>query len=65
MVKEFVALDKRKALRKALDYWYRNYVGQHSLAAFLACCAWKRDGVEYIVTFYGFPIVSEDVVKWR
>lgn len=65
MVKEFVALDKRKALRKALDYWYRNYAGKRSLAEFLSCCTWKRDGIEYVVIYYGFPVVEQNRIKWQ
>ena len=63
MVKEFVALDKRKALRLALDYWYRNFAGKVTLTEFVAHCTWKKVGTDYIVTYYDFRVAQKD--KWR
>lgn len=57
MIKQFVALDKRKAFRLALDYWYRNCAGKVSLQDFSSRCAWKKEGVEYIVTY--FPLLKK------
>lgn len=59
---EFVALDKRKALRLALDYWYRNLSNDLKLAEFIKCCAWKKEGIEYIVV-YNFQAIQG--LKWQ
>lgn len=50
---EFMALERQKAVRKALNYWYKNFYGQCTLADFVEKCTWKKIGREYIVTYKG------------
>lgn len=50
MVVEFSTSKKVRAVKRALDFWYRNLRGTMSLTAFLSCCDWlERDGQPLLV----------------
>jgi hypothetical protein len=50
---EFIALDRQKAVRKALDYWYKNFYGHCTMLDFVHKCTWKKDGRDYFVIYRG------------
>jgi hypothetical protein len=51
--KEFVGLNKNKAAKKAIDYWYKNFLNIITLRDFLIKCTWKKEGGETIVIYRG------------
>lgn len=40
---EFSASGKARAIRRAVDFWYRTLYGKMSLVEFLARCEWTVD----------------------
>jgi hypothetical protein len=48
---EFISLTKRKAVKKALDYWYKNLYGKMSSQDFVNNCTWKKENNEYTVIY--------------
>lgn len=40
MVVEFKTSEKVTALRKAIDFWYKNLFNKMSFVDFLSCCDW-------------------------
>lgn len=50
---EFVGLDKQKAVRRALDFWYRKLFGTLTLEEFIKKCTWKKLDRDYVVTYRG------------
>jgi len=42
-VREFKGKDRARAIRKALDFWYRNLRNLMVLKDFVACCTWKKE----------------------
>lgn len=51
--KEFVGLNKTKAVKRAMDFWYRNFLNVVKLKDFLANCTWKKESGEVIVIYRG------------
>jgi len=51
--KEFIGLDKNKALRKALDFWYKNFREEISLKNFISYCSCRIQGIDTIITYRG------------
>ena len=50
---EFVGLNKSKAIRKALDFWYKKLFGILTLEEFAEMCTWKKVDMGYIVNYKG------------
>lgn len=57
--KEFVALDRQKATRKVLDFWYRNYAKKCTLKVFSERCVGRQKEKQYVITYVG-PAPLED-----
>jgi len=53
IIKQFVGLDKNKAARRALDYWYKNFLDVLTLKDFISKCSWRQGEGEVIVTYRG------------
>lgn len=53
IVKTFIGINKQKAVRRAMDYWYRYFKDDCALIKFLSRCAWKKKGKDYIVIYRG------------
>lgn len=49
----FVSLTKMKAIRKALDYWYKNFYGKYHSSNFIKNCTWVKINLDYIVIYKG------------
>lgn len=56
----FIDLDKRKAFRKTLDFWYKNFSSARPLREFLLSCSWRKEGRNYIVTYCGPPVPQKE-----
>jgi hypothetical protein len=50
---EFVGLTKSKAMRRALDFWYRKMFSVFTLEEFIKKCTWKKKGIDYVVIYRG------------
>jgi len=58
--KKFIALEKNRAVRKALDFWYRNFKDTCSLKNFLIRCRWKKEGNDFVIIYRGIaPLVKK------
>jgi len=53
IVKEFVDLTLHKAARRALTFWYKNYIGDCNLLDFLRRCTWREEKVGFKVIYRG------------
>ena len=53
IVKNFIGSDKQRAIRKALNYWYKNFVDNCTMVEFFSRCVWKKEGVNFIVIYRG------------
>jgi hypothetical protein len=42
-VYEFVTSEKIRAIRRALDFWYKMLRDQMSVIDFLSCCKWYEE----------------------
>jgi hypothetical protein len=51
IIKRFVASNKRRAVRKAIDFWYKEHKDDITLLDFLAMCGWKKTDLGVVVTF--------------
>lgn len=53
IVLEFIALTKTAAIRKAINYWYKNFYGIRNFLDFLDDCVLKRVDLNYYVIYRG------------
>jgi hypothetical protein len=53
IVNEFVDSTLRKAARRALTFWYKNYIGDSDLLDFLRRCTWRREKTGFKVIYRG------------
>lgn len=53
IIKTFIGLDKGKATKRVLDYWYRNFLNTLTLKEFLSKCTWRREGSEIVIIYRG------------
>jgi hypothetical protein len=53
IVKTFTDLDKNKATKKMLDYWYNNFRDDCVLVKFFNMCSWIKSEDTYLVTYRG------------
>lgn len=53
IVKEFTGLDKTKAGKRALDFWYKNFLDLLTLKEFFSKCTWRKGGDGVIITYKG------------
>ncbi len=54
LVKVFNARNKRRAVRKAIDFWYKELRDDHRLLDFLNMCKWKKiEEAVFMVTYRG------------
>jgi len=51
--KEFVGLNKTKAVRRAMDFWYKNFLNVLTLKEFFSKCTWRKGRGEIIITYRG------------
>jgi len=58
---EFVALSRQKAVRKALDYWFKKFYGHCTLIDFVRKCTWKKSGRDYVVIYRGPKPPKKDI----
>lgn len=49
----FVGLSKNRAVRKAMDFWYKNFRNFKVLKDFFSYCSLVKRGVEFIVVYRG------------
>jgi len=50
MVVEFATTRRVRAVRRAINFWYRNLADRMSLFKFLSCCDWlETDGQPLLV----------------
>jgi len=53
VIKEFIGTDKTRAVRKAFNFWYKEYK-ELPLKQFLCLCTWRKENKnKVIVTFKG------------
>lgn len=50
---EFVGLNKSRAIRKSLSFWYRKMFGFLTLEEFMKRCTWKKEDKDYVVIYRG------------
>jgi len=53
IVKTFIARDKLKAARKALDYWYENFRDDCPMIKFFSRCFWKKKDGDFLIIYRG------------
>jgi len=53
IVKTFTALEKKKAIKKMLDYWYKYFKDDCALIKFFSKCTWKKQDDEYFIIYRG------------
>lgn len=41
--REFIGRDKARAVRKAMDFWYRHFRDRMTLRKFLSHCTWRQE----------------------
>ena len=59
IIRKFEALDKTRAIRKALDYWYKYYRDDLKLKDFISYCTGIKEEKQYIITFIGPPVKAK------
>lgn len=53
IVKTFIGRDKSRAIRKALDFWYRFYKDDVPMIKFFSRCTWKKKENNFFVIYRG------------
>ena len=53
MEKVFIGLSKRKAIKKAMGFWYENFQDQISLTEFFTFCSWKKVSDDFYIIYRG------------
>ena len=50
-LKIFIALNKRKALKRAMDFWHKHLSEEITLKTFISYCTWCKVGKEYQIIY--------------
>jgi hypothetical protein len=63
LVTQFTDLTLQKTVKRALDFWYKKYLGDCNLIEFLHKCSLKQTDTGFVITYRGpAPENEEDII---